>query len=316
MYLFPEEEERSTDVKDNLPLSFDLAEAAYNFWLMAEKDSWIAKCSLPPLAVNLAMLLDVQALRLFRSLIEQCQRCEAFNASILARSLYETVLGVGFLLKEDVRIIVEAKLAQPKVGIGPPSVTGYHAKLKSKLAKRTQKHRLSREVRGKVYYAHSVFQQFERGPKILRLFGSGLRIKPKEKKEIKKLLAEQMAIIGPQWSYILRHEPYSYSGLRINKLAIAVDKSLYRWYRTIYPFQSRAVHGNEPLKHFQRATGNRGHSLFLSRDSDVYEALRTGITMFLVHLGILKDNVGFGPDLEIAFASFKRKMDRMKGKSR
>jgi hypothetical protein len=85
---------------------------------------------------------DVQALRLFRATVELCSRCEAFAATILARSLFETVLGTGFLLNEDVRIIVEPILAGPK--IGPPAVVGYQAKRRSKNTKRTREHKLSR----------------------------------------------------------------------------------------------------------------------------------------------------------------------------
>ena len=43
----------------------------------------------------------------------------------------------------------------------------------------------------------------------------------------------------------------------------------------------------------------------------VYESLRTAITMFLAYISLLRQNIGFGPDLDIAYDSFKRKFDRL-----
>src|SRR5262249_40255969 len=106
---FPLEQKRSSEVQKNLASAFDLSEAMFNFWLVQEKDHWIGKSTLPPLAIYLAMMMDVQACRLFRSVIEECRRCEAFSASILSRALFETILGDGFLLMKRVRIIVEPK---------------------------------------------------------------------------------------------------------------------------------------------------------------------------------------------------------------
>jgi hypothetical protein len=79
---FPGEEQRSAEVQENLAPAFELAEGLYSFWLTAEKDRWLAKSALPPLGIHLTMLLDVQALRLFRSVIEDCRRCEAFSVKL------------------------------------------------------------------------------------------------------------------------------------------------------------------------------------------------------------------------------------------
>jgi hypothetical protein len=105
MHEFAGEQKRSAEVQKNLCALFSLAESLFNFWLDQDKDKWAAK--IPIESGNLALILDVQACRLFRSVVEECRRCEAFNASILARTLFENTLGVAFLLKKDVRIIVE-----------------------------------------------------------------------------------------------------------------------------------------------------------------------------------------------------------------
>ncbi len=312
MHQFPGEKKRAAEVQEKLADAFNLAEALFNFWLTAEKDEWIAKSTLPTAGIHLSMMLDVQALRLFRSVIEQCRRCEGFNASILARSLYESVLGVGFLLVEDLRIIVEPIVSRGPPAAASPTASGYRAKFRSKGVKRTAKHRLSRELRANLYYAHSLFQDQERGLEILE------RV-PRYKKKVKELkktidialIAEKDKEIGPEWSYILRHHPHTYSGLSVADLARVLDQSLSWWQQIIYPFQSRAVHANDPLKHIEISAEHRMRASFLSTNSQVYESLRTAITMFFVHIRILHENIGFGTDVDIAYSSLKRKFDQL-----
>jgi hypothetical protein len=92
-------------VQQNLADLFDLAESLFNYWLDQDKNHW--RAGVPLDSANLALILDVQAIRLFRSIVNDCRRAEASTASILTRTLFETVLAVLFLLKKDVRIIVE-----------------------------------------------------------------------------------------------------------------------------------------------------------------------------------------------------------------
>jgi len=175
----PLEQKRSAEVQKNLASAFDLAEAMFNFWLVQEKDHWIGKSTARPLAIHLAMMLDVQACRLFRSVIEQCRRCEGFSASILSRSLFETILGDAFLLMERVRIIVE-----PKGPVGTPDALKFHAKVLSKGVKRSRKHELSREFRANLYLAHAFFQDQERGIERVSKFPGNKRKAGRLKKSI------------------------------------------------------------------------------------------------------------------------------------
>jgi hypothetical protein len=303
---FPGERQRSAEVQRNLAPAFDLAEAVFNFWLIQEKDKWIAKSTLPPLGIHLAMMLDVQACRLFRSIIEESRRCEGFNARILSRSLFETVLGVGFLLMKRVRIAVD-----PTGPSGTPGAQKFVAKASSKRVKPGRKHELSREFRAKLYYTHSLIQ-LERGIERVGKFpGNKQRVKRLVKSLDPCLITNHEKEIGPQWSYILRHRPHTYSGLSVEDLAKVLHNSLTRWYEVIYHFQSRAVHANDPLKHIDVSDGNTAKALFLSSDSQVYENLRIATTLFLVHIRLLHENIGFGPDTEIAYDSLKRKFDRL-----
>jgi hypothetical protein len=301
------EEERSAEVQKNLAPAFDLAEALFNFWLMQEKDEHVDKSTLPPLTKYLAMMLDVQACRLFRSVVAECRRSEGFTASILSRSLFETILGVAFLLMKRVRIIVD-----PKLPSGTAGALKFDAKASSRGVKPGRKDALSRELRANLYYAHSLFEDQERSIQRVGKFpGNKWRVKRLLKAIDPGLIAEQEKAIGPEWSYILRHRPHSYSGLSVEDLARVLHKSFSAWYETIYRFQSRAVHANDPLTHVEISDGITLKAMYLSSDLQVYESLRTAITMFFVHIGLLHRNIGFGPQVNIACDSFKRKFDRL-----
>jgi hypothetical protein len=119
MRAFPNERERSFEVQQCLATQFDLCESMHNFWLCHDKDRWLKECKFPPIVSTVASILDVQVSRLFRSVVEDCRRAEAHNASILCRSLFETVLAQDFVLAKRVLIVVYPVLNK---GDGKPKV--------------------------------------------------------------------------------------------------------------------------------------------------------------------------------------------------
>jgi hypothetical protein len=282
-----------------------LAESLFNFWLDQEKDKWAAK--IPIESANLALILNVQGCRLFRSIIEECQRCEAFNASILARTLFENTLGVAFLLKKDVRIIVEPTKGNPPGT--PPSK--FAAKLQSKRTKRTRRHLLSREFRANLFLAYGYFMLEERGIASMARFPGFYHKAKRLKKTIDpKVTAQYEREIGQEWCYILRHSD-TYAGVSVKDLARGLRKEFLRWYETIYHFQSCAAHAVDILKHIDISDGHSLKAQFLSSDGDVYESLWSATGLFFTHMHILQENIGFGVSVDTAFYSLKQKFHRI-----
>ncbi len=303
MHQLPGEQNRSAELQGNLADLFNLAESLFNYWLGQDKNSW--RAGVPMEAANLALILDVQAVRLFRSIVEDCKRAEAFTASILTRTLFETVLAVLFLLKKDVRIIVEP--VYPKGAPRGTTPIGYAAKPRSKNTKRTAKHRLSRKLRATLFMAKSYFTLEGRHIESLSKY-PGMTNKAKQlKKSVDPgIAAEYEHEIGSQWTSVLRRSD-SYSGLSIENLAAVLDKSLARWYRTVYHFQSCDSHAVNALQHLDLHNATTCKAIYVSPDSAVYQSLRAAVGMFFVHMRILHDNLDFGPDASIAFASLTRK---------
>jgi len=93
-------------------------------------------------------------------------------------------------------------------------------------------------------------------------------------------------------------------------LAAVLDKSLARWYGTVYHFQSCDSHALNALEHLllYHATLK---AIYVSPESAVNQSLRAAGGMFFAHMMILHDNLDFGPDASIAFDSLTRKHNRL-----
>jgi Family of unknown function (DUF5677) len=307
MHEYADERTRTAEVQKNFADLFRMAESLFNFWLTQEKDKWTA--NVPIASANLALILDVQACRLFRSVVEDCRRAEAFNAGILARTLFETTLGVVFLLKKDVRIIVEPIV--PKCASTGTSPSKFAAKIQLKRTKRTRKHLLSREFRANLFLAYDYFLLEDRGIASMGKFPGAYQKAKKLKRSVDpNITAEIERGIGPEWSYILRHSN-TYAGLSVRDLAKALDRSFLRWYETIYHFQSCAVHAVDFRKHIDVSDGINLKGLFLSSDRDVYQSLWSATGMFFAHMFILNKNLEFGTAANSAFQSLKRRFQEI-----
>ena len=68
------EDEHVREVGERLEPLFSFAEAIYNLWA---KQGWERNTHpMPEECIQLASLMNTQALRLFRSVVEQVRRCE------------------------------------------------------------------------------------------------------------------------------------------------------------------------------------------------------------------------------------------------
>lgn len=306
MQKFPDEAEAGARVQDCLSDAFQLAESLLNVWLTHDKDRCLRNSNLPDVVLLMGMALDVQACRLFRSVIEECKRCEAYTASILTRTLYETVLGTGFVLAKRLKIVVDAK--------GSPGAMKYVARLWQSKDGRSRKHWLSQEKRGKLYYVYCFLEQEGRGIERLERMPGNKRSMTKAKKSLDpNLVADYEKAIGPEWTYILRNRPFTYSGLSVGDLSRILHKCLRDWYETIYYFQSRDVHGSNPMQHMEFSE-NVIRARYLSTDSDVEQALKSAIGIFFAHMTLMHEMIGFGTAADIAFASLKRRFNRLHGR--
>jgi hypothetical protein len=313
MHPFPDEEERRAEVTETLAPRFDLAEAAFNVWLTHPKDRWIAKSSLPSIVVNLAIALDVQACSLFRSVIEECRRCEGFNAGILARSLFETILAQQFVLSKRVTIVVEpamTKSGSPKMSGGKPV---YCAKPPRRGMPRNRSHLLTREQRARIYLAND-YLELMRDVKMVGEYPGQKRAHKRLTKLIdQNIVKEYEAEIGPMWFSVLQRHPHTYSGLSVEMLTKVLRPSLHNWYRTIYRAQSRIVHGNIPLRRLFASDGETLNVSHLSSTLQVRQSLQAATTLFMMNIELLQEHVGFGLDMDIANDSLRRRFYSLAG---
>src|SRR5262245_23734738 len=312
---FSDEAERSAQVATELEPFFNVAEALHNSWLTHAKDEWLRKSKLQRQALNVAVMLDVQASRLFRSVIEECRRCEAYGANIISRSLFETVLAIRFVLGAK-RLQMAVDQAKTKGGAPKVDAAGkpvYYSKPVDSSTSPALTCRLTRKQRADLYLAHALFQD-ERGAEKLAALPRMKRRVAKLQARGKALIAQVENKIGPEWTSVLR-STRAYSGLSVEVLSKLMGKPFERWYLTVYYFQSRNVHAVDPLRNVSVSEDKGITATYLSTVGQVRQVLTTAITMFLIAIATLQNVVKFGPDVDIAYESIRRRYRAQIGKS-
>lgn len=311
---FPEEEQISAEIRSVLGPQLEFAERVYSFWLLQRLDSYLEKSSLPTNAINVAMLCNLQGLRLFRSIVEDCYRGEGLAAAIASRSLFENVLAMIFVLKRQVRVKLEAELdsnkIQKRTQAGTPK---FKVRLPKKSDPRLPNEQLSREHRADLYFAFWLFSQNAlhqrcRTTKGLKRIKLGTPIDAQTLQEWEKN-------ITPEWAYIQRERPHTYSGLSIYSLTKLLDRHghLTRYYETIYHIQSRIVHAVDAvgLVEADRRGVMRGQ-LFSSAE-ETLGVLTTGTMGLLMMMEILNKHIDFGDTPRILLPKFKEEFHQLHG---
>lgn len=304
MELFPEEQDRSDSIRLALGTQFEFAERVYRVWLRARKDKYLARSTLSGRVLDLSMLLNIQACRLFRSAIEQCERCDGFTGNILTRSLFETVLALLFVLKRSVCIIAEPELDKN----GKPKPGRYRAKAPTKKNRGARKDSLSRDFRADLYIAHGVFQSESLARKCAMTPGLLRASKSKRLKVGQSLVTAIDAAIGPEWLSIVHGS--TYSGLSLADLSRLLDRGLYRWYATVYTIQSGMAHAADAHRHATLHADGIGPNYF-STEPEIRETVQAAVVMLLICMMIMQEQVGFGPSIRMQLDAFKKEFNRV-----
>jgi hypothetical protein len=285
MLTFPGQNERAGELHRDLANEFDYANRLLDFWMRAPKDVWLAQAPLPEVTLGVAMTLNCQACRLFQSLVERCDRADAFSADILARSLYETALATCFVLVEEF---------------------GYQAGAVPKGAPISDGECLPRELRAKLYLAYQPLWTERHAQRLLqipRFEELGKSIAAKYSDEVLSVIKNEL---GPQWTRVLQQGP-SYSGLTIKGLAAALGGELDRWYGSFYFFQSRNTHGADAIQHYSSEHGPE----YFSDRIEVSNALFAGVSMFTMGIVAAQENIRFGDEVDRALADFYQEYQRL-----
>lgn len=292
MIEFPGERRTLAELHQQLLPHLSFAKRLLHFWISTEKDRGFADSGLPLIVLQVVMAMAVRASRQFRSVIELCQRGEAADAAILGRSMFETALVLGFVLK--------------------PRFVPRHFDKKGKASRIiVPRAGLTRELRAKLYVAHVLLQPERDAARHAERPGM-----KQQSRRMSKALAQHgltlpaKTAIGTGWTDILMKRPYTYSGLRIADLARSLGKPFPKWYDIVYGSQSEHVHASDLLYHIQpqgHATTPRWHG----EARHVCRALSAGTAMFYAAIGILNKHVGLGVVVNTALHSFHDEYRRL-----
>jgi Family of unknown function (DUF5677) len=229
---FPGEDRVRDEIQRELAGHFGFAKRLLTYWLKADKDTGLNKSSLPPIVLRVVLAMSVKATRQFRSVIELCERGEAVDGAIIARSMFETALAVAFVLKPRFEPSKFDEKGKVKKTIKVPGVT------------------LTCEFRALLFAAHQVLQPERSAAK--HADRPGLK---RHSKRMARIAANfggaqlYKNAIGPEWTKILKSPPFTYSGLSIANLARSLGRTFPKWYDTVYGSQSEHVHAADMLHH-------------------------------------------------------------------
>ncbi len=307
---FPGFETRVAEIQVQNSDAIELARRMFSSWINRPIDRWLSKSDLPGVVLSLSYMLNVQACRQFRTVVELCRIGEGANANIIGRSLFETVLAAHFILAEKFYIVLKPKLS--KRHGNPPKRTP----LKWTARPRQPGDRcrtMSREKRALIFQAHCMAQGYDIaeaiGTHIFVDTGKQLTLDPKPLKDARKR-------IGPEWEYIQSHYPKTYSGLTLKALAEAAGHWFPIWYESMYPDQSRNVHGVDPISHLNidQATGEVEGGWF-SNDMTIKTALYCANLLFLAFTSCLNENIGLGGATDMLLNGYLDDMKKVYGYS-
>lgn len=309
MLRFPGEEEREKEIGENLRDQLAYWDSLYKHWLENEHDRWAAKAGLPGRVYLLVSALNIQSLRLYRSVVEECKRGEAMSATILCRSLFETIVALLFALKPKVAI----RLAIKKDKLGNDVLVNGRPQAAAKLVPLTKAKKgdlLTPELRATLYFAHAFIEHEDAADTFatkrgLKKFHRGAR-KHVDAAEMAEIERE----IGKPWSYVLRNHPRNYCGLSISKLCRYLDPQLGKYYDTIYSIQCGDVHAANARRHL-RHTGEGMAGQAVSDVGETLIPLKGATLLFKGILDIMDEYVGYGVGNRIAMRHFEREYNRI-----
>jgi hypothetical protein len=297
----PSADKRAHAIQRQFGDELALASRMFDFWMEQSDDIWINDPDLPQLTLYLTRLLDIQTCRQFRSVVSLSKIGEGLSASIVARSLYETVLKSFFLLKPDFSIAVVPKKEKKSGKVQPNKWRAAKPSEKNRTSQQT----LSREIRATLVYAHSLFADAKELTALAAEY-------PALSEGFSQRAAEIENDIGPEWAFILRNDPTTYSGLSVFDLASTLDNWCVKWYETVYRSQSREVHAATLMWNGQIAPKSEEFTAnWFSPDNAVGNAIYCGISLFNFYLVALQNFARIGDDATVEIEEFWQELQKI-----
>jgi hypothetical protein len=305
---FPDEEKKIAQLRSELQGHFSLAERLYSYWLTRPENAyflngsmtpWPRTANVPRETVDLAMILNVQLLRLFRSVVEECARGESLGANILARGLYETTLALHYILKDEIHVFV-----------GPTKGRGHQVKVQSSKSVDKQES-LTRSQRAIFYIAHDYLSR-QKHTRQLGLIPEMATVVAERKAQDPPHFDEVIRRkIGDTWYSILK-DSSSWTGLKIRDLATLLGPVFETWHIIVYPVQSHMGHSADALQHFGETSEDS--QLYLkpfSTRKEISAVLLISTAMFLGALRGIQDCFCFD-DIEKAIDEMHAENERLR----
>lgn len=310
---FPGEEFASKLVQHQFARQFEYAHRVLRFWLNSFNTRAFTKSPIPSDTAKLTTALHAQICRQFRTILEECSRCETAGAEITARCLFEGVLALIFLTQPNVHVITYPLLdKQGKQKQTQSGLPRWGVRCLKKGERRSKGNFLPMQLRANLYLAHVIFQHESDARKCRALPGAKRVGKMLEGLTDPAEVKRCQTSVGPKWEYILRYSN-SYSGLSTADLATMLHSHLLRWYVKMYGPQSALIHGAMAIVYTKLNANGNIEPKYLSDVDEVWRLVFVGTLLFRVFLSTMQNNIGFGIAAESGVDQLIKEFDEVFG---
>lgn len=240
-----------------------------------------------PRFISHLLLLD--SCRHFRSIIVLAEIGNGMAVDILTRTLFESLLGMNFVLAPRLRLWTEDR----KRGKVTRTPLNLHGRI------------LTPQFRATLYCAYIAFQMDDWVWRIRKVRGLKRASKALQAAVDPKATNVWIDEIGVSWSERLLRSR-SYSGLKIAGLARCVSKTMAKYYNTLYSYQSAAVHGVKISELINKDDDGPRSPLGTWQDdsTQLRRLLRTACGLFYSQIAFLHQSFDYGVAVETQLADF------------
>jgi len=287
----PNEKAQLRKLKKLLAPQLDLADRVLDYWMHVPFDQLLSQSRETVGTVTVAMTLDTQAIRKFRTAIDLCRRGEGADASVIARSQFETAVATAWVLFPVVRLeLVKRQDKRTRALLTHSDGSQKYMVKTPRRNNRLASHRISRNLRASILAAACEVQD--------QNFIRAKRAMPGRKRAAKLLASKQdpsitsgtLGMIGAEWYSVLQQSPHTYSGLSLSDLCRVLGKRLDYWYDLVYPFQSRDTHSVN-ISQYADSTDQVTSRSWFSPVSSLEGTLSSSITSFIIHADIMASHL-------------------------
>ena len=286
------EAELKLSLDESLRKEFDLARRLLRFGLGIARRPIGNVQGLDTKAEFIANALYAKACKQYRSIVELCKIGRGTEAATLTRSLLETLLATGFILRRRFRLVEFVDgVKTPVVESGEPFDT---------------------TVRALLFELHQYRESEGQAKDLRKTRGLKLQGRRLQKQSGLPTVAETKKRLSPWWRKRWKAGKQTYSTVSARALAASLGPTYERVYMAVYRSLSWNSHAVDIVEHLKPQTDEEPTHLIWIEDVERIRSVATLATaLYIGCLETMNDRLEYGVIVNTALAAFGCELQRI-----